>query len=221
MNNDNKKIGWFIILALVVFILDQWSKYTVRTTPGLHRKTLIDGWLQFNYTSNPGMALGITWADTWIISLVSIAATIIIIFITMRLVSRANKGFMICMGLIIGGAIGNIADRLYMGKVGGYGGILDGHVVDFIHFKLQIGSWDVFPYIFNVADMAISISIITLLIFSKWLIPPDKKSINADSHPESDFTGTESDSTRNPDKKAGADTPTIIDDSPKEDSTPK
>lgn len=187
MAAKKQKTYWFLAIAMVVLVLDQWSKYVIRTSPELHRKTLIDGWLQFNFTSNPGMALGITWAETWVISLVSIAATIIITVVVFKMIDRANLGFMICMGLIIGGALGNIADRLYMAKIEGYGGILDGHVVDFIHFKLRIGNWDVFPYIFNVADMAISVSIVTLLLFSKWLIPPDKPKTKIEPHEESAF----------------------------------
>jgi signal peptidase II len=71
------------------------------------------------------------------------------------------------MGLIIGGAFGNIADRLFMALIMDYGGVLDGHVVDFIYFSLQINDWTVFPYIFNVADIAISCSIILLILFNK------------------------------------------------------
>src|SRR5690625_5987107 len=86
------------------------------------------------------------------------------------------------MGLIVGGAIGNITDRLFMASVGGYGGILDGHVVDFIHFNLHINDWPVFPYIFNVADIAISTSIILLLLFHKKLMPEeDRKSTRLNS----------------------------------------
>lgn len=174
MSDNRKKTAWFSLIALVVIVLDQWSKYVVRTSPGLHRKTLIEGWLQFNYTSNPGMAMGITWADTWVISLVAIVVTLGLLYYTFSVMARANLGFIVCLGMITGGALGNIADRLYMAVIEGYGGVLDGRVVDFIHFKLTIGDWQVFPYVFNVADIAISVSIITLLLFAKWLIPPDK-----------------------------------------------
>ena len=64
-----------------------------------------------------------------------------------------------------------------MGYIEGYGGLLDGHVVDFIYFSLRINDWTVFPYIFNVADIAISVSIITLLIFGKYLLPEDPKAV--------------------------------------------
>ena len=79
------------------------------------------------------------------------------------------------MGLVIGGALGNIIDRLTMAYVGGYGGLLDGHVVDFIFFNLELFDRTVFPYIFNVADIAISVSIISLLIFNKKFFPNDEE----------------------------------------------
>jgi signal peptidase II len=77
------------------------------------------------------------------------------------------------MGLILGGAIGNIIDRIFMGIVYGYGGVLDGHVVDFIHFNLEIWDTPVFPYIFNFADVAISTSIIILILFHKRIMPTE------------------------------------------------
>jgi len=193
LTNNNQKISWFASIAVIVIILDQWSKYVIRTSPELHREILIDGWLQFNFTKNPGMAMGISFADTWVISLISIAASIAILFYTFKVMPRAKLAFMVCMGLIIGGAFGNILDRIFMARVGGYGGVLDGHVVDFIHFNLRIGSWDVFPYIFNVADMAISVAIVTLLIFSKWLIPPDRPKMQVDPDDESTFESEKKD----------------------------
>jgi len=171
LNQVRSKLTVFGATALVVILLDQLTKYWIRTTPELHRYTLIEGWLAFNFTKNPGMALGIHWADTWVISLIAILATVIILVYVWKTMKAANLGYMACMGLIVGGALGNITDRIFMARVGGYGGVLDGHVVDFIHFKLRIGSFDVFPYIFNVADIAISVSIITLILFYKKLMP--------------------------------------------------
>jgi signal peptidase II len=174
LRSPGNKILILSSTALILYVLDQWSKYVIRTTPDLQRLTLIDGWLSFNFTKNPGMALGITWADTWIISLVAIAATFAIIYYISRTLKEANTGYLLCMGLIIGGALGNITDRIFMARIMGYGSWLDGHVVDFIHFTLEIGSYRVFPYIFNVADMGISIAIISLLLFGKWILPHDK-----------------------------------------------
>ena len=180
MSDSAKKITWFSVIVVIVAVLDQWSKSTVWNSPELHRQTLIDGWLMFNLTTNPGMAMGISWAPTWVISIVAILATIAITWYAMSIRKYANLGFMICMGLIIGGAIGNILDRFHRAISGGYGGVLEGHVVDFIHFTYVWPEWvpflggnPSFPYIFNVADIAISVAIITLLVFAKWLLPDE------------------------------------------------
>ena len=157
--------------AVIVVIIDQITKFKVRTDPGLHYYEIIEGWLAFNFTKNPGMALGMDWLSTPVISTVAIIATIAILGYILFNLSSANFGYLVCMGLIVGGALGNIIDRIFMGIIGGYGGVLDGHVVDFIHFTLHINDWPVFPYIFNVADMAISTSIIVLLLFHKKLMP--------------------------------------------------
>ncbi len=113
------------------------------------------------------MAMGIDILSTPAISVVAILAVTGILIYILRNIEEANMGYLICMGLVLGGAFGNIADRLFMAIIMDYGGVLEGHVVDFIYFSLQINDWTVFPYIFNVADVAISCSIITLLIFNK------------------------------------------------------
>jgi len=113
------------------------------------------------------MALGIDILSTPVVSIVAILAVSGILFYILKNIEEASVGYLTCMGLIIGGAFGNIADRLFMGLIMDYGGMLEGHVVDFIYFSLQIGDWTVFPYIFNVADIAISSSIILLLIFNR------------------------------------------------------
>jgi signal peptidase II len=75
------------------------------------------------------------------------------------------------MGLILGGALGNIIDRLIMAKVEGYGHILQGRVNDFLYFTYSFNDDPVFPYIFNMADVFISTSIILLLLFNRRLLP--------------------------------------------------
>ncbi len=174
MSTKGKKLAAFTIPVAVVIVLDQLTKYKVRTTPALHNKDLIEGWLALNFTKNPGMAMGMDWLSTPVISIIAIVATIGIITYILATLEKAGIGYLICMGLIVGGALGNITDRLFMASVGGYGGILDGHVVDFIHFNLHINDWPVFPYIFNVADIAISTSIILLLLFHKKLMPEEE-----------------------------------------------
>lgn len=162
-----KKLTAIFVPALIVLVLDQVTKWFIRTTPELQNKILIEGWLQFYFTKNPGMALGIDILSTPVVSTIAILAVSGILFYILKNIDEATVGYLTCMGLIVGGAFGNIADRIFMGVIGGYGGVLEGHVVDFIYFSLKIGDWTVFPYIFNVADIAISCSIILLLIFNR------------------------------------------------------
>lgn len=185
MSENRIKTVLLLAPVLIVLLLDQWSKHLIRTTPELHRNDIIEGVLAFHYTQNPGMAMGISWADTWIISMIAIAATILISVYIYKVFSLANRGFLLCMGLILGGALGNITDRLTMARIENYGGVLDGHVIDFIHFNLTINDFAVFPYIFNVADIAISVAIISLLVFYKKLMPDQQESLNAADTSES------------------------------------
>lgn len=113
------------------------------------------------------MAMGINFLSTPTVSVIAVIATIAIVVYVFYTMKRAGKGYMIFMGMIVGGAIGNIIDRLILAKIEGYGGILDGHVVDFIHFTATISNFQVFPYVFNVADSSITIAIICLLLFNK------------------------------------------------------
>jgi len=175
LSSTGKKLTALFVPAVIVVIIDQITKFEVRTDPTLHYYEIIEGWLAFNFTKNPGMALGMDWLSTPVISTIAIFATIVILGYILFNLSSANLGYLVCMGLIVGGALGNIVDRIFMGIIGGYGGVLDGHVVDFIHFTLRINDWPVFPYIFNVADMAISTSIIVLLLFHKKLMPEPEK----------------------------------------------
>ena len=183
MSLRNKKLLVLFLPVVIVLVVDQVTKQIVRTSPGLHRLDVIEGWLAFNFTKNPGMAMGMDWLSTPVISIIAIAAAIAIVTYILFTIKSANLAYLLCMGLILGGALGNITDRIFMGIVGGYGGVLDGHVVDFIHFNLRIGDTPVFPYIFNVADIAITTSIITMLLFYKKIMPEPEGS--EDTSPES------------------------------------
>ncbi|NCP85250.1 MAG: signal peptidase II [Bacteroidetes bacterium] len=177
----SKKWGLLLSTAVSVIVLDQWSKYVVRTDTSWQYFDIIKGWLAFHYTQNPGMALGIDWLPTQVIGSITTIAIIFITFYLIKLAKNANLAQIFCFGLIIGGALGNIFDRMFMGIIQGRGGFMDGHVVDFIHFTLRINNWDVFPYIFNIADVAISCSVISMFLFYKHLMPEEFK-----THPKTE-----------------------------------
>lgn len=156
--------------VLTVVVLDQWSKFEIRTNPALQHKQIIKGWLAFHYTQNPGMAFGLEWLPTPVIGLISLAAIVGILIYTFRIADQATVGHMICMGMIVGGATGNFIDRMFLAIIQGYGGFLQGYVVDFIHFTFSVHGDEVFPYIFNVADSSITVSVVILLVFHRYLL---------------------------------------------------
>lgn len=167
------RLGWFLVPMIFVIGVDQLTKWVIRHDPSLHSLDIIPGWFRFTYTLNPGMALGIEWLPTPVVGALSTLATLgILLYVGWR-VSRAPKAFLIAMGFVTGGAIGNIIDRMFLGLVEGYGGFMQGHVVDFLHFSLRIQEFSVFPYIFNVADIAISVTVITMLLFRNRILPPE------------------------------------------------
>lgn len=186
MRVKNRNILIMTITAVIVIAIDRVTKYLIRTTPSLQHLEIIKGWLAFHYTQNPGMALGIDFVPTPVISIVSLLAVIIIVIFTVRVAARANKGQMICMGMIIGGASGNLIDRMFMAIIQSYGGFFQGHVVDFIFFNLRIDGHTVFPYIFNFADACITTSILILIVFNKYLLPSTTLSNKGEELTESD-----------------------------------
>lgn len=184
MTLKTKKLFFLFTPAVIVWIADQITKHWVRYSLELHRHEIVEGWLAFNYTQNPGMALGMDWISTPTISIIALVATACISLYILKTIDKANMAYLFCMGLILGGAVGNITDRLVMGLIEGYGGVLHGHVIDFIHFTLTVNETPVFPYIFNVADIAISTSIIAMLLFHRIIMPAEEE--NPDQKPMQD-----------------------------------
>lgn len=184
---NRRKLTALAVPVVVVILLDQLTKHWIRLSPEWQNFEIIPGWLAFHYTQNPGMALGMQWASTEVISSIAILATFGILTYVLYNKDKVTRGYLFCMGLVLGGAFGNIIDRLIMGYLESYGGLLEGHVVDFIHFTLTVNGYPVFPYIFNVADIAISTAIIAMIVFHKRIMPYKESRIAGDpTSPELD-----------------------------------
>jgi signal peptidase II len=140
------------LVAVAALVLDQGSKYLVVTTlkPGEVVAVLGD-LLQFQFVKNPGAAFSIGNAYTWIFSILASAVTIFIVWFARRIRSLA---WAIVFGLLLGGVLGNLTDRLF--REPGFG---IGHVVDFLRIPFL-------PAIFNVADTAIVVSMGLFLILT-------------------------------------------------------
>ena len=140
-----------VAVAVAVVVLDQLTKWWAVET--LDDRNIDLFWtLRFNLSYNTGMAFsrGQNWGP-----LIGVLALVIVVVLLLSIRRSTSRMSEVTVGLIIGGAIGNIIDRLFRDP-----GWLRGGVVDFIDFQ-----W--FP-IFNVADMAITCGAV-LLALSFWL----------------------------------------------------
>lgn len=165
-------------ITLFIVVVDQATKVWVKMSMLQYESIQIIGDLfKFTFTENPGMAFGLTLGSKLFLSVFSIIATILIGVYLWR-VKNSPKGYRIALALILGGAIGNIIDRTFYGVFWGYGKLLYGNVVDFIHFDIWKGPlpgwipfiggdhWAIFP-IGNIADLAIIAGVATIIIFQR------------------------------------------------------
>jgi signal peptidase II len=133
-----------VLLAIVasgVYAFDQLTKLAVTTnlTEG-ETVSVIGQVLQFHYIKNSGAAFSLGEGMTWIFSIVATAVAVFILVFARRI---RSLGWAALFGMLLGGNLGNLTDRLFREPSFG-----QGHVIDF----LQI--WG-FPAIFNIADVAI------------------------------------------------------------------
>lgn len=146
----NRLFLWGLIGAVVIALLDQASKYWIVHVIGLPEigKIEISGIFDLTYVENRGASFGMLSGMRVILSLISIGVAGALAFWLgqlNRLVAAIGVSF------IIGGALGNLYDR-----------VAYGYVVDFLDF-----SGLSFPWVFNIADSAINIGI-ALLLFDAW-----------------------------------------------------
>lgn len=142
--------GLFLLIAAFVVAIDQISKLWVRShlLPGESLSEV--GFLRLTHVQNTGSAFGLFANQAFLLSLVAIVG-LITILLFYRYVSESSILGSLALGLVFGGAVGNLLDRLRLG-----------HVTDFIDVRL----WHDFHWpAFNVADSAITVGVIALACF--------------------------------------------------------
>lgn len=151
-----KSYGIFLVIALGLLILDQFTKLAIIHFSGFSRglyppfggMEIIPGYFNLVYAVNAGAAWGIFQGQRW--QLVSLALIVLVVLIFFRrqleLEKRSHQMF---FGLIVGGILGNTIDR-----------IAYGHVVDFLDVNLQIYRWPTF----NIADCGIVMGALLFLL---------------------------------------------------------
>lgn len=196
------------LIVAAVLVIDQLIKIAVKTNMFLHEHIRITDWFYIYFTENNGMAFGLEIFAKIFLTLFRIVAVILITWYLARIVRQSEKvknGYIVCLSLILAGAVGNIIDCVFYGEVfsasthtqiaswvpvgQGYADWLHGKVVDMFYFPIIDSYWpDWMPFvggehfiffspIFNFADASISCGIIALLLFySRYLNDMTKSS---------------------------------------------
>jgi len=175
------------IIAAVI-IPDQILKIWIKTHYYLGQDYPVTSWFHLRFIENNGFAFGFEFIPKYILSVGRILAVALMLwgYARLRSLPGLRLGFFVCLSLIIAGAAGNIFDCLLYGVIfsnplppevatlfpeaGGYASLLQGRVVDMLYFPLfniDIAgqNWEFFQYVFNIADAAISVGIIAMIIF--------------------------------------------------------
>jgi len=166
----------------VIVLFDQATKMLVKgfTLSWLHYYhagmqlgssiPILGNFLRLTFIENPGMAFGIDFGGRLFLTIFSLVASGAILVYLYRI---RDESFVIRLALavILGGAIGNLIDRMFYGVIFGDGMLFHGKVVDFIDvnffnvefFDVHISRWPVF----NIADAAVSLGVILMLLFHR------------------------------------------------------
>jgi signal peptidase II len=171
-----------LYVTLSVVVADQVTKLFVRGfqipflgvnitgMPIYSSKPIIGNFLRFTYIENPGMAFGIDFGWKSFFAVFSIIASIAIILYLYK-VRQESRVVRFSLALILGGAIGNLIDRVFYGPLFDGMPLFHGRVIDFIDFdffNISIfgNNFSRFP-VFNIADASVTIGVVMLLIFHK------------------------------------------------------
>ena len=143
-----------MLVAVVVVALDQWTKQIAVAELAFRRPEAVTSWFDWMLTYNTGAAFSFL-ADAggwqrWFLALVAAAVSLFIVVWLTRL-APGDRSLVLPLGLILGGGVGNLIDR-----------VLLGHVVDFISLHYQQWYWPAF----NLADSAITLGAILWLFIA-------------------------------------------------------
>jgi signal peptidase II len=181
-----------LYLTFAVVIIDQVTKLFVKgfyipflgiNYDGMYLGQMIPVWgefFRFTFVENPGMAFGYDPGSSFklIISVFSLVASIGLVFY-LYVIRDKSLSLRIAIALILGGAVGNLIDRTFYGVFFDYAPLFYGKVVDFFdfdffNFTLFGRSYDRWP-VFNIADAAVTIGVLVLVLFYKKHQEEDEK----------------------------------------------
>ena len=183
-----------VILILVILIIDQIIKMTVKTHMCLGESIRVTDWFFIDFVENNGMAYGMTFFNKLVLSVFRIVAISAIAYYIYKVLKQVHRrGYIVCLSMVLAGAAGNIIDCMIYGLIfnassfysvsqfvpwgEGYSTFLHGKVVDMFYFPLIVTTWPqwvpvfggqefvFFSPVFNFADACISVGVVLLLLF--------------------------------------------------------
>ena len=185
-----------VLIFLVILIIDQVIKISVKTGMTLHQSIRVTDWFYISYIENNGMAWGMSIMPKIMLSLFRLVA---IFGIGCYIYKQIQKGsrwlYVVLLSMVLAGAAGNLIDCMFYGMIfsgassdytsffvpwgTGYAPFLEGRVVDMFYFPLIVTNYpDWFPVwggesfvffspVFNFADASISVSVVSILLFCR------------------------------------------------------
>ncbi len=189
--NTRKRSVAIVSLILLALVIDQVIKVVVKTNMPLGDSIPVFGdWFKILFVENNGMAFGMEIFNKIFLTGFRIVAVAFLGYVLYRLLKNDKYpfGFILCVAMVLAGALGNIIDCLFYGEIftssygriaefvpwgEGYGTFMQGRVVDMFYFPLftwpeqlpLIGGNIFFAPVFNFADACISCSVVALFVF--------------------------------------------------------
>ena len=189
--NTRKRSVAIVSLILLALVIDQVIKVVVKTNMQLGDSIPVFGdWFKILFVENNGMAFGMEIFNKIFLTGFRIVAVAFLGYVLYRLLKNDKYpfGFILCVAMVLAGALGNIVDCLFYGEIftssygriaefvpwgEGYGTFMQGRVVDMFYFPLftwpeqlpLIGGNIFFAPVFNFADACISCSVVALFVF--------------------------------------------------------
>ena len=182
------------LIVIAILLIDQAIKIWVKTSMSLHESIHITDWFYITFIENMGMAFGMQLGSKIVLSLFRVVAiSALTYYIWLEVRRKSRTGYIVCLAMVLAGAIGNLIDCLFYGLIfnesspfyvsyfvpfgTGYAPFLMGKVVDMFYFPLIETEWPMwmpfvggehfvfFSPVFNFADASISVSVVLLLLF--------------------------------------------------------
>lgn len=182
------------LIVIAILLIDQAIKIWVKTSMTLHESIHVTDWFYITFIENMGMAFGMQLGSKIVLSLFRVfAISALTYYIWLEVRRKSRTGYIVCLAMVLAGAIGNLIDCLFYGMVfcesspfyvsyfvpfgTGYAPLLMGKVVDMFYFPLIETEWPLwmpfvggehfvfFSPVFNFADASISVSVVLLLLF--------------------------------------------------------